>query len=66
MFYFGKSTNDCLEFYFVQEWSYASYPPWAHGPGYIISRDVAKFIVKGHHERMLKVWNPVQVFSLFI
>ncbi|XP_068660470.1 hydroxyproline O-galactosyltransferase GALT3 isoform X2 [Aristolochia californica] len=37
------------------EWPYAKYPPWAHGPGYIISRDVAKFIVQGHQERDLKV-----------
>lgn len=40
---------------FVQEWPHASYPPWAHGPGYIISRDIAKFIVRSHHERDLKV-----------
>ena len=38
-----------------KEWPPASYPPWAHGPGYIISRDIAKFIVHGHHERELKV-----------
>lgn len=34
-----------------EEWPYASYPPWAHGPGYVISRDIAKFIVGGHRER---------------
>ncbi|KAJ0092507.1 hypothetical protein Patl1_24802 [Pistacia atlantica] len=39
-----------------EEWPHASYPPWAHGPGYIISRDVAKFIVRGHHERDLKLF----------
>lgn len=39
-----------------EEWPYASYPPWAHGPGYIISRDIAKFIVHSHHERDLKLF----------
>lgn len=34
-----------------EEWPYSSYPPWAHGPGYIISRDIAKFIVQGHQKR---------------
>ncbi|XP_023910680.2 LOW QUALITY PROTEIN: hydroxyproline O-galactosyltransferase GALT3 [Quercus suber] len=40
----------------TEEWPPASYPPWAHGPGYIISRDIAKFIVRGHHERELKLF----------
>ncbi|XP_034201778.1 hydroxyproline O-galactosyltransferase GALT3 isoform X2 [Prunus dulcis] len=37
-----------------KEWPHALYPPWAHGPGYIISRDIAKFIVRGHQESDLK------------
>ncbi|XP_010276521.1 PREDICTED: hydroxyproline O-galactosyltransferase GALT3 [Nelumbo nucifera] len=40
----------------TEEWPHASYPPWAHGPGYIISRDIAKFIVQGHQERDLKLF----------
>ncbi|KAK4483325.1 hypothetical protein RD792_010511 [Penstemon davidsonii] len=36
-----------------EEWPHALFPPWAHGPGYIISRDIAKFIVQGHKEREL-------------
>ncbi|KAK9288222.1 hypothetical protein L1049_016671 [Liquidambar formosana] len=40
----------------AEEWPHASYPPWAHGPGYIISRDIAKFIVHGHQERDLKLF----------
>lgn len=47
--------NICNYHSVAQEWPHASYPPWAHGPGYIISRDIAKFIVRGHHERDLKV-----------
>ncbi|XP_044498380.1 hydroxyproline O-galactosyltransferase GALT3 [Mangifera indica] len=39
-----------------EEWPHAAYPPWAHGPGYIISRDIAKFIVQGHHERNLRLF----------
>ncbi|XP_059631993.1 hydroxyproline O-galactosyltransferase GALT3 [Cornus florida] len=39
-----------------EEWPHSSYPPWAHGPGYIISRDIAKFIVQGHQERDLKLF----------
>ncbi|XP_010546943.1 PREDICTED: hydroxyproline O-galactosyltransferase GALT3 [Tarenaya hassleriana] len=37
-----------------EEWPRDSYPPWAHGPGYIISRDIAKFVVKGHRRGDLK------------
>eukprot|EP00268_Persea_americana_P033586 TRINITY_DN33231_c0_g1_i3.p1 TRINITY_DN33231_c0_g1~~TRINITY_DN33231_c0_g1_i3.p1 ORF type:complete len:185 (-),score=24.42 TRINITY_DN33231_c0_g1_i3:238-792(-) len=40
----------------LEEWPHASYPPWAHGPGYIISRDIAKFIVRGHQEGDLKLF----------
>lgn len=39
-----------------EEWPHDAYPPWAHGPGYIISRDIAKFIVRGHQERDLKLF----------
>ncbi|RVX21691.1 Hydroxyproline O-galactosyltransferase GALT3 [Vitis vinifera] len=39
----------------AEEWPRDTYPPWAHGPGYIISRDIAKFIVQGHQERDLQV-----------
>lgn len=34
----------------------SSYPPWAHGPGYIISRDIAKFVVNGHQRRNLRLF----------
>ncbi|KDP29247.1 hypothetical protein JCGZ_16636 [Jatropha curcas] len=39
-----------------EEWPHSSYPPWAHGPGYIISRDIAKFIAEGHRRRDLKLF----------
>ncbi|PIN23267.1 Galactosyltransferase [Handroanthus impetiginosus] len=39
-----------------EEWPHSSYPPWAHGPGYIISQDVARFIVQGHQVRELMLF----------
>ncbi|KAK9725354.1 hypothetical protein RND81_05G138100 [Saponaria officinalis] len=39
-----------------KEWPKDSYPPWAHGPGYIISRNSAKFIVQGHQRKDLKLF----------
>ncbi|GER37002.1 3-galactosyltransferase 15 [Striga asiatica] len=39
-----------------EEWPHSSYPPWAHGPGYIISQDIARFIVQGHKERDLTLF----------
>lgn len=41
--------------YFEQEWPHSSYPPWAHGPGYILSEDIATFIVQGHKDMDLMV-----------
>jgi hypothetical protein len=32
-----------------------TYPPWAHGPGYIMSQDIAHFVVEGHQKNLLKV-----------
>ncbi|CAM8989712.1 unnamed protein product [Rhodiola kirilowii] len=39
-----------------KEWPHETYPPWAHGPGYIITRDIAKFIVHRFHERELQLF----------
>lgn len=48
--------KDSKWFISPEEWPRDTYPPWAHGPGYIISRDIAKFIVRGHQERTLKLF----------
>lgn len=48
--------KDSKWFISTEEWPHTSYPPWAHGPGYIISRDIAKFIVRGHQGRDLKLF----------
>lgn len=38
-----------------QEWPEEKYPPWAHGPGYIVSRDIAESVGKLFKEGNLKV-----------
>lgn len=38
-----------------QEWPEEKYPPWAHGPGYIVSRDIAESVSKLFKEGNLKV-----------
>uniref|UniRef100_A0A1D1YU00 Putative beta-1,3-galactosyltransferase 16 n=1 Tax=Anthurium amnicola TaxID=1678845 RepID=A0A1D1YU00_9ARAE len=48
--------KDSKWFISAEEWPHASYPPWAHGPGYIISRDIAKFVVHGHQELSLQLF----------
>eukprot|EP00250_Pteridium_aquilinum_P011658 c20220_g1_i1 orf=381-2360(-) len=40
----------------IEEWPHPSYPPWALGPGYIISKDIAKFIVQAHYNLNLKLF----------
>ncbi|MQM11742.1 hypothetical protein Taro_044652 [Colocasia esculenta] len=48
--------KDSKWFISTEEWPHAQYPPWAHGPGYIISRDIAKFVVHGHQELNLQLF----------
>ncbi|KAM0846347.1 hypothetical protein ACQ4PT_055722 [Festuca glaucescens] len=48
--------KDSKWFISPKEWPIETYPPWAHGPGYIISRDIAKFVVRGHEERILQLF----------
>ncbi|PKA50714.1 Beta-1,3-galactosyltransferase 15 [Apostasia shenzhenica] len=39
-----------------EEWPADKYPPWAHGPGYVVSRDIAKSIYKQHKKGRLKMF----------
>ena len=39
----------------VQEWPEEDYPPYANGPGYILSSDVAHFIVSEFEKHKLRV-----------
>ncbi|KAI3948871.1 hypothetical protein MKX01_022285 [Papaver californicum] len=37
-----------------EEWPEESYPPWAHGPGYVVSSDIAKTVYNRHTKGQLK------------
>ncbi|GAV70370.1 Gal-bind_lectin domain-containing protein/Galactosyl_T domain-containing protein [Cephalotus follicularis] len=39
-----------------EEWLEETYPPWAHGPGYVVSNDIAKAIYKTHKKGHLKMF----------
>eukprot|EP00268_Persea_americana_P037604 TRINITY_DN3725_c0_g1_i4.p1 TRINITY_DN3725_c0_g1~~TRINITY_DN3725_c0_g1_i4.p1 ORF type:complete len:636 (-),score=121.20 TRINITY_DN3725_c0_g1_i4:397-2304(-) len=39
-----------------KEWPEDTYPPWAHGPGYVVSRDIARAIYKWHKAGRLKMF----------
>ncbi|CAH8390918.1 unnamed protein product [Eruca vesicaria subsp. sativa] len=39
-----------------EEWPEEKYPPWAHGPGYIVSRDIAESVSKLFKEGNLKMF----------
>ncbi|KAI3717232.1 hypothetical protein L1987_68717 [Smallanthus sonchifolius] len=44
-----------------EEWPEAAYPPYANGPGYIISIDIAKFIISRHAKRRLRIFKMEDV-----
>ncbi|CAI7817429.1 unnamed protein product, partial [Closterium sp. NIES-53] len=37
-----------------EEWPETNYPPYANGPGYIVTRDIADFIVRMKEYKMLR------------
>jgi beta-1,3-galactosyltransferase len=39
-----------------EEWPEQRYPPWAHGPGYVVSNDIAKAINNKHKKGQLKMF----------
>lgn len=39
-----------------EEWSEETYPPWAHGPGYVVSQDIAKEVYRKHKTGDLKMF----------
>lgn len=39
-----------------EEWSEETYPPWAHGPGYVVSSDIAKTISSKQRKGRLKMF----------
>lgn len=40
---------------FIQEWPEEDYPPYANGPGYIVSSDIAQFVTSDFERRKLRV-----------
>ncbi|RAL44686.1 hypothetical protein DM860_003445 [Cuscuta australis] len=44
-----------------EEWPEDVYPPYANGPGYIISRDIAKYIVSEHLNSNLRLFKMEDV-----
>ncbi|XP_040967745.1 beta-1,3-galactosyltransferase GALT1-like [Gossypium hirsutum] len=40
----------------IKEWSEEKYPPWAHGPGYVVSYDIAKAVYNRFNEGRLKMF----------
>lgn len=59
-----------LTFFFFalnfQEWVEEEYPIYANGPGYIVSADIAQFIVSEFEKRKLKVCLRIIFLSPFI
>lgn len=47
-----------------QEWAEEEYPTYANGPGYIISSDIAQFIVSNFEEHKLKVRSQMNICLL--
>lgn len=41
----------------MKEWREENYPPWAHGPGYVVSSDIAKSVSQRYKKGSLKVRN---------
>ncbi|KAI3467338.1 hypothetical protein Pfo_024001 [Paulownia fortunei] len=39
-----------------EEWPEDKYPPWAHGPGYVVSNDIARTVAKKHRKGRLKIF----------
>ncbi|GAB4829394.1 Hydroxyproline O-galactosyltransferase galt2 [Ancistrocladus abbreviatus] len=44
-----------------EEWPEAVYPPYANGPAYIISIDIAEFIISQHNNRSLRLFKMEDV-----
>ncbi|RWW79743.1 hypothetical protein BHE74_00011948 [Ensete ventricosum] len=39
----------------LQEWPEENYPPYANGPGYVVSSDIARFIISDFEKHKLRV-----------
>lgn len=50
----------------MKEWPEDTYPPWAHGPGYVVSGDIARTIYKQHTVGQLKVCIPSHLLIVIL
>ncbi|KAI3970925.1 hypothetical protein MKX01_024572 [Papaver californicum] len=48
--------NDSKWYISPEEWPEESYPPWAHGPGYVVSSDIVKTVYNSHTKGQLKMF----------
>lgn len=48
----------------MKEWPEEYYPPYANGPGYILSYDIAKFIVDDFEQKRLRVSYPLHRYQI--
>lgn len=55
LFYEAPSDTKFAYLFLLQEWPEAVYPPYANGPGYIISSNIAKYIVSQNSRQKLRV-----------
>lgn len=54
--FFHKRPHNVSSFMsWFQEWPEEDYPPYANGPGYILSSDIASFIVSEFEKHKLRV-----------
>jgi len=54
--------TEMLLLFLFQEWPEEDYPPYANGPGYIVSSDIAHFVVSEFENHTLRV----SLFSLVL
>ncbi|KAF2298855.1 hypothetical protein GH714_028343 [Hevea brasiliensis] len=51
-----RSGTVAVRFFVGLEWPEEKYPPWAHGPGYVVSGDIAKEVYRRYKEGRLKIF----------
>ncbi|MBA0630810.1 hypothetical protein Godav_002871 [Gossypium davidsonii] len=64
MNYYHKPLRDGKWAVTYEEWPEEDYPPYANGPGYIISSDIAQFIVAEFEKHKLRVSDSVSAIVI--
>uniref|UniRef100_A0A8R7V9H2 Hexosyltransferase n=1 Tax=Triticum urartu TaxID=4572 RepID=A0A8R7V9H2_TRIUA len=55
-----KSSNSVGRFFVALEWEEEVYPPYANGPGYVISSDIAEYIVSKFDNQKLRKFDKTR------